>query len=283
LYERQALLPQAAKSFHDSEAFGPIVGRDEFYRALGATLVNQADFDGAVAAYTRRIEANPNSGEAHRQLGEIYFLQGRDEQALAEFLAATWLDPREARAFAAAGQVQARLLRYADAVAALDRALALDPGLKEARYALGTSLMRLGKTDEAKRALERFQQQQADADAAGQRAFQLDALRREASKNLLAGAFDQAIASYVEALKLEPDSARSRRDIGIALLRSKRPQEAIEQLETAQRLEPTAEGFAYLADAYAAAGNRDEAARQRALLQQLVRQGKLERIRELAR
>jgi tetratricopeptide (TPR) repeat protein len=283
LYERQSLLPQAAKSFHESEAFGPIVGRDEFYRALGATLVNQADFDGAVAAYGRRIEANPNSGDAHRQRGEISFLQGRDEQALAEFLAATWLDPRDAKAFAAAGQVQVRLLRYADAVASLNRALSLDSNLKEARYALGTSLMRLGKTDEAKRALELFQQQQDAADAAGQRAFQLDALRREASKNLLAGAFDQAIASYVEVLKLEPDSARSRRDIGLALLRSNRPQEAIEQLETAQRLEQTAEGFTYLADAYAAAGNREEANRQRGLAQQLVREAKLARIRELAR
>jgi len=283
LYERQSLLPQAATSFHDSEAFGPIVGRDEFYRALGALLVNRADFDGAAEAYRRRIEANPNSGEAHRQLGEIYFLQGRDEQALAEFLAATWLDPRDAKAFAAAGQVQARLLKYADAVTALDRALSLDPGLKEARYALGTSLMRLGKTEEAKRVLELFQQQQADAEAAGQRAFQLDVLRREASKSLLAGAFDQAIASYVEALKLEPDSARSRRDLGIALLRSKRSQEAIEQLAAAQTLEQTAEGFAYLADAYTAAGDRDAASRQRALSQQLVLQGKLARIRELAK
>ena len=43
------------------------------------------------------------------------------------------------------------------------------------------------------------------------------------------------------------------------------------------------EGFNYLADAYAAAGNRDEATRQRALSQQLVLQRKLARIRELAR
>ena len=283
LYGRQSLLPQAAKSFHDSEVFGPIVGRDEFFRALGATLVNQADFDGAVAAYTRRIEANPNSGEAHRQLGEMYYLQGRDEQALAEFLAATWLDPRDAKAYAAAGQVQARLLKYAEAAVTLERALSLDPGLKEARYALGTSLMRLGKTEEAKRALEQFQQQQAESEAAGQRAFQLDALRREASKNLLAGAFEQAVASYEEVLELEPESSRSRRDLGLALLRAKRPREAIEHLEDAQRLEQTAEGFTYLADAYSAAGNRDEATRQRALSQELVRQGKLARIRELAR
>ena len=101
--------------------------------------------------------------------------------------------------------------------------------------------------------------------------------------NLLAGAFDLAIATYVEALKLEPDSARSRRDLGLALLRANRPQEAIEHLEAAQKLEQTAEGFTYLADAYIAAGDRDAAARQRSLAQQLILQIKLARIRELAR
>ena len=283
LYERQSLLPQATKSYHDSEAFGPIVGRDEFFRALGALLVNQADFDGAVAAYTQRIEANPNSGEAHRQLGEIYFLQGRDEQALVEFLAASWLNPRDAKAYAGAGQVQARLLKYADAAVTLERALSLDPGLREARYALGTSLMRLGKTEEAKRALETFQQQQAEAEAAGQRAFRLDALRREASKDLLAGALDRAIASYEEALKVDPVSARSHRDLGLALLRARRTPEAIDRLEAAQRIEQTSEGFAYLADAYLAAGNRDESARQRALSRYHTGQAKLDRIQQLAR
>jgi len=283
LYERQSLLPQAARSFHESEIFGPVVGRDQFYRALGSLLVNQADFDGAVAAYTQRIEANPNSGEAHRQLGEIYFLKGRDEEALAEFMAATWLDPRDAKAHAAAGHVQVRRLKYADAVVALERALSLDASLREARYALATSLRRIGKTEEAARELAIFQRQQAEAETIGQLAFQLDALRREASTHLLAGSFDQAIASYEEALKLDPISARSHRDLGLALLRAKRPSAAIEPLRAAQQLDETVEGFAYLADAYNAAGDRDEALRQRALSQQLVQQGKLARIRELTR
>jgi tetratricopeptide (TPR) repeat protein len=282
LYEHQSLLPQAAASFRESEAFGPIVGRDQFYRLLGSLRVNQADFDGAVAAYTRRIDANPNSGEAHRQLGEIYFLQGRHEEALTEFLAATWLDPRDAKAHAAAGQVQVRLLNYADAVMALQRALTLDAGLQEARYALGTSLMRLGKTAEARRELEIFERQRAETDAIGRHAFGLDAVRREASRSLLAGAFDQAIPSYQHALTLDPGSARSHRDLGLALLRAKRAQEAIGYLVAAQKLEPTADGYTYLADAYSATGDRDESARQRALAMQLTREAKLERVRELA-
>jgi tetratricopeptide (TPR) repeat protein len=283
LYERQSLLPQAAKSFHDSEVFGPIVGRDQFYLSLGSLLVNQADFDGAVVAYQRRIDANPNSAEAHRQLGEIYFLQGRDEYALTEFLAATWLDPRDARAHAGAGQVQVRLLQYADAAVLLQRALSLDSGLREARYALGTSLMRLGKTDEARRELQIFQQQQTDAEILGQLVFQLDALRREGTRLLRTGSFDEAVAAYEQALKLDPRQARSHRDVGLALLRAKRPQEAIAPLTTAQAIERTAEGFAYLADAYNALGDREEASRQRVLSQQLSQQLKIERIRELAR
>jgi len=236
-----------------------------------------------VAAYARRIEANPNSAEAHRQLGEIYFLQGRDEEALTEFMAATWLDPHDAKAYAAAGQVQVRMLKYRDATVSIERALSLDSNLREARYALGTSLMRLGKTEDAKRELETFQRQQAEVETIGQQAFQLDALRREGSRSLLAGSFDQAIESYQAALTLDPDNARSHRELGLALLRARRPQEAIERLDAAQRLEPTAEGLAYLADAYAAAGDRDESARQRARSLQLARQAKLDRIRELTR
>jgi tetratricopeptide (TPR) repeat protein len=283
LYERQSLLPQAARRFAESEQFGPIVGRDQFYLSLGSLLVNQADFDGAVAAYTRRIEANPNSSEAHRQLGEIYFLQGKNDEALTEFLAATWLDPHDARAHAAAGQVHVRLLDYAEAVVALQRALSLDGSLQEARYALGTSLVRLGKTEDARRELELFERQRAETELIGQHAFGLDAVRREASRSLIAGAFDQAIASYERALTLDPSSARSHRDLGLALLRSKRAQEAIARLAEAQKLEPTVEGYVYLADAYTATGDREESARQRALALQLLRQARLERIRELAR
>ena len=149
-------------------------------------LVNQADFDAAVAAHVKRIEVNANNAEAHRQLGEIYFLQGRHDEALTEFLVAAWLDPKDAKAHAAAGQSYVRLSKWPEAIAVLQRALALDSGLREARYALGTVLMRTGKTDEARRELELFARQQAEAQAAGQREFQLDALRRQAAKEALA-------------------------------------------------------------------------------------------------
>ena len=109
LYQRQSLLPPAATAFLDSSTHGPFVGRDRFYLEWGSLLVNQADFDGAIAAYSRRVAVNPNSAEAHRQLGDIFFLQGRHDEALAEFSVAAWLDPTDARAHAGAGQVHLRM------------------------------------------------------------------------------------------------------------------------------------------------------------------------------
>ena len=274
-------MPQAAKAFQDSEAFGPVVGRDTFYLTWGSLLVNQADFAGAVAAYSKRIDVNTNSADAHRQLGEIYFLQGRDEEALSEFLVTVWLDPKNAKAHAATGQVYIRRSQWSEAAAALQRALALDGSLREARYALGTALMRAGRREEARTELEVFAQQQAEAEAAGQREFQLDAIRRQASKDALAGDRQGALARFEDAARIDPQSARSHRDLGLALLRAQRPREAVEYLVAAQRIEETAEGFVYLVDAYGAVGNAEEANRQRALARAFALSKKMERVREL--
>jgi tetratricopeptide (TPR) repeat protein len=280
LYQRQSQLPQAAQAFADSERFGPIVGRDYFYQAWGSLLVNQADFDGAVTMYLKRVDVSANSAEAHRQLGDIYFLQGRHDEALTEFLVATWLDPQDAKAHAAAGQSYVRLSKWPEAVAALQRALALDGSLREARYALGTVLMRTGKSEDAKRELDLFARQQAEAEAAGQREFRLDALRRQAAKEALAGDHVQALAHYREVVDIDP-GPRSQRDVGIALLRAKRFTEAIEPLRNAQQAEETAEGFVYLIDAFTAAGNAAEAEQQRGLYRQHLARVRNERVRGL--
>ena len=264
----------------DSEAFGPIVGRDYFYQAWASLLTNQADFDGAAAAYRKRIDVNANSAEAHRQLGEIYFLQGRHDEAIAEFQVAVWLDPKDAKAHAAAGQSYVRLSKWPEAIAALQRALTLDGSLREARYALGTVLMRTGKTEDARRELDLFARQQAEAEEAGQREFQMDALRRQAAKEALARDHDQAVMHYREVAAIDP-GPRSQRDLGIALLRAQRASEAVEPLAQAQGADETADGYVHLITALTASGRTEEAAQQRALYQQHVLRLRMERVKEL--
>jgi uncharacterized protein HemY len=74
---------------------------------------------------------------------------------------------------------------------------------------------------------------------------------------------------------------RSQRDVGIALLRAKRFNEAIEPLRNAQQAEETAEGFVYLIDAFTAAGNAAEAEQQRGLYRQHLARVRNERVRGL--
>ena len=199
---------------------------------------------------------------------------------MTDYLVAVWLDPKDAKAHAATGQSYVRLSRWPEASMSLQRALALDGSLREARYALGTVLMRTGKREDAQRELDLFARQQAEAEAAGQREFQLDALRRQAAKEALAGDHEQALGHYREAAALDP-GARSQRDLGLALIRAKRFSEAIAPLQTAQLMEETAEGSLYLADAYLGAGNTEAANQQRSRYREFVAQTKMDRVREL--
>ena len=252
----------------------PIVGRDHLLYLLGSTLVKMADFEGAVEVYVQRVALNPNSPEAHRQLAEVYFLQGRHDEALGEFTAAFWLDPRDARAHTGAAQVLLRADRHADAAKAAETALAIDGTQAEARYVLGTALARLGKSDEGRAHLVAFAQQQAAAQELGRREFELDALRREAARQVSAPA--DAIPLLEQALALDPGSARSHRELGLALLRGGNGDRGRDHLERAQQIDPAADIARRLADLYRRSNLSEASARHEAQYERL-RQVEIER------
>jgi len=281
LLESQSRLPDAAQAFEESTAMHPVTGRDHLLETLARVRVNQADFDRAIAAYAARVALNPNSAAAHRALGEIAFLQGRDDEALAEFTVAIWLDPSDARAHAAAGHVHSRAQRYGDAAAALARAVALDPSQSEAHYALGQALTRLGKIDEGRRVLAVFQQLQGEVHARGQRDFQVEQQRREAALRLASGEPAQALELLQQIVREDPGNPRWRRELGAALLRARLVADAIAVPESEQRLEASADGLRLLADAYALAGRAADSQREQARYDAAMQRARLERLRNL--
>jgi tetratricopeptide (TPR) repeat protein len=300
LHQAEARLPEALAAFRESARLEPVVGRDNLYLTIGSLSVNHADFDGAVAAYIRRVDVNPNSADAHRQLGEVYFLQGRDDEALAEFSVAAFLAPANAKAHAGHGQVLLRLRRYADAAAAFGRAVARGDDQPEARYSFGVALMRAGKNDDGRKEIETSQRLRAEAAARGQRDFELDALRRAAARAQVDGQHDRAIALLHDVLaavavgttaadnagldNAAPDNSapRAYRDIGLALLSASRASDAVAYLEKAQQVEPTAEGAGALADVHRALGRDAERERYAALAATLIERRKVERLQALA-
>jgi tetratricopeptide (TPR) repeat protein len=278
LLESQARLAEAAKAYEASTVRGPVIGFDTLYQRLARVKVNQADFDGAIDAYASRITLNPNNAEAHRSLGEIYYLQGRDDEALAEFLVAVWIDPLDARAYAALGKVQVRAQRYAEAVPALQRAVALDPGRADAHYALGQAFARVGKADAARREIAQFERLDAAQREKGQRDFRIEQTRVEAGRLLAAGDLAGAIALLRGLAAEEPENPRWPRELGAAYLRARRLPEAITALEAAQSKTATVEGERLLADAYVASGRTAEARERQARYDEAMRQVRLQQL-----
>jgi tetratricopeptide (TPR) repeat protein len=275
LLESQSRLPDAARAFEESLARSPILGRDALYQRLARLRVNQADFDGAIAAYAARLSINPNGAEAHRSLGEIYYLQGRDDDALGEFLVAVWLDPNDARALAALGKVHVRAGRYGESLPALRRAVALDASRADAHYALGQALARQNRADESRQEMAAFQRLDAAERERGQRDFRLEQTRVEAGRLLASGDIAAALQALAQLRAEDPENPRWMRELGAALLRGRYVAEAIASLEAAQDRSATVEGARLLADAYAAAGRADDARQQQARYDGAMREARL--------
>jgi tetratricopeptide (TPR) repeat protein len=268
VYQRQARQGEALSEFEEAVTFNPLLGLNSLYQTMGALNVRQQNSDGAIEAYSRRIDLIPNDADAHQELGDTYFRQGSDDEAQAEFEVVLMLKPDHSAAHAALAQLHLRAGRYADALEASRRTLELDPMHKQARYALATSLMRLGRTEEGKEEFQVFERLQADATAAQARDLELSAFKREASANSANGDHEKAVSLLRKALELKPDEPVSHLNLGLALLRAGRPAEAIERFTSAVGLDAPFEVHKHLAEAYAALGQVDESRREQALYEQ---------------
>jgi tetratricopeptide (TPR) repeat protein len=169
----------AVRSFERAARLAPFAGAGLLQAALGRLSNNRLDFDGAAAAYGKRITATPNDTAAHLDLADIYRAQDKLDAALAESLVAALIDPSSAKSFVAIGQIHAAAGRDQDAVTALRKAVALDATHLEAHYALSRALGRLNRADEARRELEIFAELQAKAMADERRRFQDNQLKIE--------------------------------------------------------------------------------------------------------
>jgi tetratricopeptide (TPR) repeat protein len=281
LYQSRSLFPQAIREYEAAAALTPLVGLDRLFDTIGGAYSNQADFDHVVSAYLQRIDANPNNADAHKSLGEIYFLQGRADEALAEFAAAALIDPGNVGALVGAGQTFLRLGRFEEALDLSTQALELDQRLKDARYTLAMSLMRLGKTGEGRRELAVFERMQADVMASTQRQSELNTARRDASRRLADGDYPAAAALLRQAAVLDENDASLYRELGVALAKAGRHDEAVPALEKAIQLEDTADAHRLLAESYKALGRLTDSQAETSLAVRVTERAKADRLQRL--
>src|SRR5262249_11994852 len=98
---------------------------------LGSSKMGEQE---AEASFLKALQIDPNSGEAHYQLGKLRFQQ-KD---------------------------------YAKAEEALEKAISLDPSLTKAYYHYGMTCLRLGKAEKGKELLETFSRKRTLRVAGGQ-------------------------------------------------------------------------------------------------------------------
>jgi len=274
-YQRQGNYSGAMEALGRAAEFEPLLGLNSIFQSIGTLRRSQQEYDGAIEAFSRRAALVPNDPFAHHELAEMYFRVGRLDEALAEHTVALMLDPRRADSHVGAAQVHLRAGRFAEAAAAAKRATDLSAGHKEARYALATALLRLGRADEGNRELQEYQRLQSEATALQSKRFEIAALRRDATVSAANNDHDRAIALLRKALEADPANPAGEIDLGLALLRAGKAAEAIPHLRAGVPGGPP-DVHRHLAAAYEAAGQADDARRERTLYAQ-ARQDALRR------
>ena len=257
----------AVRELERAAADPPVVGQDHFYDVLGVLYTSDANLDGALTAYRKRVLANPNNSDAHRKLGQIYLELGRHDEASAEFTASLLLDPMNAEAYAGRAQIRLRLGDYADAAKWARAALMLNRTHAAAQYTLGASLIRLGRGDEGNAALDEFRRLQMAAQAAANQDWELKLIRQAAQARIDAGDFSEAAALLQQVVSRQPDVAINHVNLGIALARAGRYEGAIDAYHRAVELnaDESANVHGRLAAAYAALGRAQESQAEQAL------------------
>ena len=258
----------AIRELERAAAFAPVVGQDHLYDTLGVLYTSDANLDGALTAYRKRVLANPNNSDAHRKLAQIYLELGRHEEASAEFTAALLLDPMNAEAYAGRAQIRLRLGDYAGAATWAQAALTLNPAHAAARYTLGASLTRLGRADEGNAALDEFRRLQAASQAAASLEWELKLLKLSAQARIDDGNFGEAAALLQQVASRQPDVAVNHVNLGLALERAGRYEAAIDAYRKAVALndaDASVNVHGRLASAYAALGRAQESQAEQAL------------------
>lgn len=204
-----------------------------------------------------------SAADGYLQRAQLLAELGRYDEASTELGFALALDPAHAAVLTTLSRVQLAAGRPADALTAADGALAVAPDSVPALVARGMALADLAEHGEAARTADRilalgpadaYAQRSGAAILAGSRNGQpalnaawrgVELAPQDPAGHLVLGLvaanlqlYDLAERAYTEALRLDPQLAEARHDIGVLRLEQRRWSEALEHLAAAAAISP---------------------------------------------
>ena len=230
-YQRAAMLAPQAWWWRYRFAVA-LFERGEWERAM-------EEFDRVLVQRTDHVAALLHRAEASHRLNLA-------DQALAGYRRVIELAPAHARAWCGVGQVESRQGNLLAAASSLAEALRLSPRYGPARYALGRVLRSQGRFDDALAELQLAERQREleprldpvlARELAVLRTGAIDALHR-GIESARAGDFDQAIALFVESVRIDPGLAEAHSQLGAARLAAGDDVAALPHLERALEIDP---------------------------------------------
>jgi tetratricopeptide (TPR) repeat protein len=266
------------------------------YAARGFFLLSRGTAGEAIKDFNASIARNPNDARAYNHRGMARVTKGEWKQAIADFNKAIEIDPRFANAYANRSLALSKVDRRKEALADLDQAIKLDP--KSASSYNNRGVLYLDRQDYDK-ALADFSKAiqldknnlsfhenrrqtnlrcgryaAAEADAARiEKLMQLSALNdavfrdkrsprpyiERGSYFLAEGDLNNAAGNFDRAIQLGPKQWEAYQERARLNIRRGEYQKAIDDCETAIKLEPHDETLGIRGDAYRKLGEYDKA------------------------
>lgn len=179
----------------------------------------------------KAVQANPKDPQARYMLGLKYEIDGQSQKALKEYAEALKLKPNYPEALLRSGELKFMQGNMAGGIRDTKELLRLNPGHQEAKEALSYMYGRQGLTQ------------------------------------IEQGNFQQAAASFTEALQYQPQDDATLNNLGVALSQQGRMSEAMEAFQNAAALNPNNSQAQFnLGAVYFMAGNKEGALQQYAIL-----------------
>jgi eukaryotic-like serine/threonine-protein kinase len=201
-------LDRAAESVRKAQYRDPDLA--PVHRVAGLLEYNTGRYEQAAADYRRAIELDPVNADAYRRLGKVYEFNNQLDEALSSYKKATEVQPDYYKPFQDLGAFYYYRSNYSEAVRAWEKMVDLAPDYANAHFSLASAYRDLGRFADAEKEFRTSIGQQDTSNAEHALGYTL----------MYEGKNQQAIACYLRALALGPETGLLWLNLGVSYRRA---------------------------------------------------------------